>query len=370
VLGVERTRAERGRIAATAALRRLRRPTRSSVELAVKAGVATSLAMWLSERLGLRDSYWAGISAVVATSGTLGASLGASISRITATVVGLLVGLVAFALPVSGTIVSGAAVVVALIALPALSLDTGARLGAATTLIVTAIPGANAVGDALQRGANVPLGCAVAVVVGLVLLPHRAGQRLRAELRDDLEQAGALARSALSAYVGVAAADDLQQRLDAVARATSAHRAALRDATREPGERGSSILWLEHDVDLVEAVVEDVGALVAAVHESDDDSAPALFRAELQHVAEAFAEASAALAASSSPGAAEPSVLRLKRALSDLDATFAADRERRATVEFSTGELARLLSVIRALHGAASALSRLAGATTLRKAEV
>jgi uncharacterized membrane protein YgaE (UPF0421/DUF939 family) len=165
------------RAIATFVLGRLRRPTRSSLEFAAKAAVATTLAIWLGQRIGLSDSYWAGVSAVVATAGTLGASLGAAVSRISATVVGLLIGLAVFALPVSGVLVSGATVFVALTVLPALSLDAGARLGAGSTLIVTALPGHSAVGDALARGANVPLGCAIAVVVGLVLMPHRAAER-------------------------------------------------------------------------------------------------------------------------------------------------------------------------------------------------
>jgi hypothetical protein len=50
--------------------------------------------------------------------------------------------------------------------------------------------------------------------------------------------------------------------------------------------------------------------------------------------------------------------VRVTRALSAVDAAFSVARERRATAELSTEELARLLSVIRALHGAASVLSR------------
>jgi uncharacterized membrane protein YgaE (UPF0421/DUF939 family) len=178
----------RGRpVVAAAALGRVRRPTRSSLEFAIKAGFAAALAIWVGDRIGLEDSYWAGISAVVATAGTLGATVGAAISRISATVVGLLIGLAAVALPVRGILAAGTTVFVALVVLAALSLDAGARLGAATTLIVTAIPGHNAVTDALARGANVPLGCALAIGVGLVFLPRRAAERLRSDLRADVE---------------------------------------------------------------------------------------------------------------------------------------------------------------------------------------
>jgi uncharacterized membrane protein YgaE (UPF0421/DUF939 family) len=357
VLGIEHLRSGGGRMRASALLPRVRRPPRSSVVFALKAAVAAVLAIWLGDRLGLKDSYWAGISAVVATAGTLGASLGAAISRISATVVGLLVGLAAFALPVSGTIVAGAAVFVALVVLYALSLDAGARLGAATTLIVTAIPGQNAVGDALARGANVPLGCAVAVVVGLVLLPDRAADRLRAALRADIESAGLLVRSALLGYLGARPTDDLKKRLEGLLAANSAHLAELRDAGRE-SRRGEPVLRLEGDVATARALVEQVESVVRVVAQPVTDQAPSLIGSELEHVAETFADAASAVASDSD--APKHRILALDAALADVDAAFAAARERRGTVNFSTEELARLLSIIRCLHGAASALSRLA----------
>ena len=58
----------------------LRRPTRASIELAARAGIATAVSIWLGDRIGLRDSYWAGISPVVATAATIGASVGMTLS--------------------------------------------------------------------------------------------------------------------------------------------------------------------------------------------------------------------------------------------------------------------------------------------------
>ena len=255
-------------LGAGAARRRLRRPTRASLEF---AGKAATLAMWVGNRVGLKDTYWGAISAVVATAGTLGASVGAAVSRISATVVGLLVGLVAVALPVSGTLVSGATVFVALIVLAALSLDAGARLGGATTLIVTAVPGENPVSAALARGANVPLGCAIAIGVGLLFFPRRAAAQLRVGLRADVKGAGELAHSALSAYVGATGADDLQLRLDALVRTTAARAAALRDTAREPRGHGERPLQLQRGVDTVGALLADVASLVGLAREAGDD---------------------------------------------------------------------------------------------------
>jgi uncharacterized membrane protein YccC len=180
----------------------LRRPARPDLEVALKAAVGAGLAMWLSELAGLADPYWAAISAVLAAAPTLGANLTAALSRVVATVVGLALGLAAVALWGSGVLVAGVTVFIALLVLPALSLDRGARLGAATTVIMTALPSAEALDDALARGLNILLGCGVAVAVGFVLLPKRAGDRLRDALRADVAATGELARSALETYLG------------------------------------------------------------------------------------------------------------------------------------------------------------------------
>jgi uncharacterized membrane protein YgaE (UPF0421/DUF939 family) len=340
-------------------LPRIHRPTRASIEFAAKAGVATAVSISLGHLLGLQSAYWAGISAVVATAGTLGASLGAAISRITATVVGLIVGLGALALPASGTIVSGLTVFVALLVLPALSLEAGARLGAASTLLVTAIPGDQAVGDALARGVNVPLGCAVAVVVGVVLLPRRAAKGLRADLRTDVERAGALARSALVGYVDGAADADLPHRLGELARASSTRAVALRDAAREPSERGERGVRLPYQVAAVDALVQHVGSLVAVTTEARHDRVQSLLRTELHDAADGLNEAAGAIASAASDDMLEWRLGHADGAVSTVDAAFADVRARRATVGYSTGELTRLLSVIQSLHAAASALTDL-----------
>lgn len=342
----------------------------SSLEVASKSAVAAGLAIWVGNRIGLQASYWGGISAVIATAGTLGGSLGTAVSRITATVVGLLVGLVAVALPVSGVLVAAAAVFVALAIQSALSLDTGAKLGAATTLILTAIPGDHAVSDALARGANVPLGCAIAVGIGLVVFPDRAGRRLRDGLRSDFTSAGILTRSALLSYVSEVVSDDLSPRLTSLIRTSSAHMGELRDAEREPSEHGERLHRLERAVGALDALVDHVRSLVGLVLEADGDRAPCVVRSELQSAGEAFAEAASAVAASLDEGGSNKSLERMWSAVVAVDTSFAGARARRATTGFSTAELTRLMSVIRVLHDAASVLSGLRVADTEPEAEL
>lgn len=241
--------------------------------------------------------------------------------------------------------------------MPVLSLDAGTRLGAASTLIVTALPAHSAVGDALARGATVPLGCAVAVVVGLVVVPHRAAAHLRSALRSDVGLGGELARSALLSYVGVCPADDLAHRLAELKAASASHATALRDATSEPGERGERLLRLQARVAAVDRLVEHVGALVDAVSQAAEDRSPSLVRGELPAVAEHIGEAARVAAEPSDVSSLRERLSRVREALAEVDAEFANVRRRRATVDFSTDEVTRLLTVLRLTHEMASALS-------------
>ena len=248
---------------------------------------------------------------------------------------------------------------VALVVLSALSLDTGARLGAATTLIVTAIPGHHAVSDALARGANIPLGCAIAVAVGLVFFPHRAVEALRAQLTADVGRSGELAREALIAYMNETSLDDVTDALEALVRSSGARATALRDAAREPGSRGARLLLLQQRVAAADALVEDyVRSLVRVIDEADHDSAPSLVDRQLREAAAGLADAARAFG--SEEDAFSRDLGRLNDTLSALDDALAGARARRATVGLATDELVRLLSVVRFLHASAASLSRLA----------
>lgn len=249
---------------------------------------------------------------------------------------------------------SGLAVFVALVVLAALSLDAGARLGAATTLIVTAGTGQNAVSGALARGANIPLGCAVAVAVGLVLWPQRAAHQLRADLQADVLRAGALMQSGLLTYVGIAIYDGLLVELDGLARRKSARATTLRDAAREP-ERRERLLALRRDASSVEALIDGAGMLVRPCLEGANDGAPSLVRGELDSVAQAIAATTHAVGSTDEERMRE-SLKRLTTACSALDAGFAHARARRATVTLPTAEIGRLLAVIRAVRHVRSVL--------------
>lgn len=353
---------------------RVRRPDRSAWELGLRAAVGAGLALWIGTLIGLEDPYWGAVSAVVATAGTLGASLGAAVQRVAATTIALIIGLGFAALPVDGVAVSAVAVGVTYLVMIALGLDAGARLAAASTLIVTAIPGTDALDLALSRGLNVPLGCLIAVGVGVVVFPHRASTALRAGLRADVAAGAALAASAVRAYVGDASgpasggnsgtsgpAGTLAARAAHLEAAVAAHRGVLRDAAREPGS-AHHLAALERLLVSDEALLDHARALVGLAATSTGDRAPALVADALTRVAAAID--AAVPHAGTGDGAADalatPDRDDLEAALSGLDTAFADVRRHRGTVEHTTEELARLLSVMRRVHGVGTELVSIA----------
>jgi uncharacterized membrane protein YccC len=340
----------------------LRRPDRAACELALRAAISVAVALWFCTAIGLEDPYWGAISAVVATAGTLGASLGAAFQRVVATIIALAIGLGFAALPWNGVIVSAIAVGVTYVVMLSLSLAAGARLAAASTLIVTAIPGSDALDLAFSRGLNVPIGCLVAVVVGLVVFPHRATTALRVGLCSDAEQGARLAADGVRAYLGrppahgdgPVVAEALGVRCARLKSSVASHRAVLLDAAREPGS-AHHLVVLDSQLDAVEALVGEAGALVELAAAATGDLAPTLVGDELGRVAAAI-DGAAPVVGSHDAAPAER-LAELSGALAGLDLAFAEVRRRLGTVDHSTDELARLLSVMRRVHGVATAIT-------------
>lgn len=176
----------------------------------------------------------------------------------------------------------------------------------------------------------------------------------------DIACAGELIRSAALAFLGAGLADDLAGRIEELARTSSAHAAVLRDAAREPGERGDRLERLTRRVEAVRALVDEVGVVVGTAIQAGDDRAYALVATELETAAKSLADAAHAVASLSEDGEPERSLQVAEGALSDRDRAFAGVRDRRATVGYATDDVTRLLSVMRSVHAAGSALRDLA----------
>jgi len=331
----------------------LRRPSRTSIEFAVKAGAATILSVGLARWIGLSSSYWAGVSAVVATAGSIGASISASITRIVATVIALLIAVGVVLLPVDGLIVAGLTVTATLIVMSSLRLDAGARLAGASTLLLTAIPQGDPLSTALGRGLNVPLGCVVAVAVGAIVFPHRAVNSLRIGLTEDVIGAFRLSCDALQQWLDSDIEPDLDDRLQALLADVAKRDATYTEATFEPGGMGRHSTNLARAVELAKRTSRVTRSLVIVASRGADDTAQRLLEAEFRGVIDAMHSAISEIDDSlwSDPaGLAQRLHGQLLPAIEDLDTGFRKLRERQATASFSDRDVEHLLHAMWCIH--------------------
>ncbi|MGI8573146.1 MAG: hypothetical protein ACR2L9_11065 [Solirubrobacteraceae bacterium] len=101
-------------------------------------------------------------------------------------------------------------------------------------------------------------------------------------------------------------------------------------------------------------------SVVATAAFAGEDRAHARVGDELEASALSLADAAHVVATVSEDREPERSLHVVKQSLSDLDSAFAGVRDRRATVDYATDDVTRLLSAIRSLHAAAAALCKLA----------
>ncbi len=331
----------------------VRVPPRLSIEFAIKAGVATIAAVGLSRWIGLNSPYWAGISAVVATAGSIGASINASITRIVATLIALVIAIGVVLLPIDGLLLAGLTVTLTLLVMSSLRLDAGARLAGASTLLLTAIPQDNALATAIGRGLNVPLGCVVAVLVGAVLFPHRAVNQLKIGLTEDLIGCFRLTCDAIEQWLESTLEPDLEERLHALLADVTRRDAIYTEATFEPGGVGRRSTNFSHALELTKRVSRVTRSLVLVAVRGSDDTAQRLLEPEFRLVTSTLHQLISETGDSdwsNTPALAQRIHERLQPALDALDAGFRELRENRSTAPYSDRDIEHLLHAMWCIH--------------------
>lgn len=145
--------------------------------------LAAFLSYALGEALGLAQSYWAVLSAVIVMQGSVGGSLKAGVNRLIGTVGGAIWGsFVSIAIPHDTTAALAAALVAAI---APLAVATGFRpdyrvapITAIIVLMSTAASKTDPLIPALSRVLEIGLGSAIAIAVALFILPARAHRLL------------------------------------------------------------------------------------------------------------------------------------------------------------------------------------------------
>jgi uncharacterized membrane protein YccC len=165
------------------------REARGELRLAARTTFAALLTFALAHLLALPQGFWAVLTSVIVMQASVGGSLKASLDRIVGTVAGGLWGVaVTLAVPHHDTWTLGLVLAAALAPLALVAaLRPTFRVAPVTAVIVLLSTSGAQLGPvryAIDRVLEIGLGCLVAVVVALLVLPARA-HRLLAEAAAD-----------------------------------------------------------------------------------------------------------------------------------------------------------------------------------------
>jgi uncharacterized membrane protein YccC len=316
--------------------------------------------MVLARALGLHSFYWAGISAIVVSTGTPGGSFASSLNRVGGTLVGLAAGL-GMVLLLGHSLTSAAlAIILAILACRALGLKAAVKVAALTTLfpvstVVAIQPFGPTLGLALSRAANVLVGCAVTMLVDGFVWPERVSRKVARQLRVEIGRAGSLAAGLLQGYADgrpAAAAEDLA----VLQLARVDHLQLVPELAEEPEDPRLPKAWLSERLARVHELVDQCSALYAVLQRVDGDRVQALVRPELAALAEGIRAAGRRLEAGAADGPGAP-VLAGTR--DRLEQAFEGVRGERGTLAYPAPEVFRLLSVLHLGGAVAEGLERL-----------
>ncbi|MFE1601144.1 FUSC family protein [Methylobacterium sp. ID0610] len=157
---------------------------RAKVMQAGRMTVASLLTFALAGGLGLPQSFWAVITALIVTQSSLGSSLKAAVDRFLGSVLGAIYGgAVALTIPHQSGVASAFALVVAVAPLSvAAAHSAGFRIAPITAVIVLLSTTGSTLGPiafAVDRILEVGLGCAVGLAVSHLVVPAHASRVVR-----------------------------------------------------------------------------------------------------------------------------------------------------------------------------------------------
>ncbi len=152
---------------------------RGKLQFGLRMTVSALASYALGEAVGLSQTYWAVLSAVIVIQGSVGGSVKAGLNRLIGTIGGAVWGaLVAGLLPHNTPAALGLAMLVAIAPLSVVTaFRTDYRIAPITAIIVlmgAALQQTAPFSSALERVLEITLGSAVAVAVALFILPARA----------------------------------------------------------------------------------------------------------------------------------------------------------------------------------------------------
>jgi len=326
----------------------LRRVSRLDVKLGIRLALVALLAMAAGRLLGLRAFYWAGISAIVVSTGSPGGSFAASLTRVGGTLVGLGTGLLAVWILGHSLLAAALAIPLAILLCQALGLKAAVKVGALSTLFpISAVVEAHGLSATLSfvtaRAENVGLGCAVTLLLDGLLWPERSSTKLQLRIRKDLGRVGQLAAGLLESYSnGVAC--EVESLLPELQRARLSYPTLLKELGSEPEDRDAPRERLSLQAEAVHLLVDHCAALRDIQRQAAEDRAQDLLRDELGHLAEQLRKA--ALDFEGGYATFSNRMDDLRAAGHSLETAYEGVRGDRGTQAYPTQEAFRLLGVL------------------------
>ncbi|MBV8525483.1 MAG: FUSC family protein [Acetobacteraceae bacterium] len=184
---------------------------------AVRMTAAALATFALAFALDLPQGFWAVITALIVTQGSIGGSLKAALDRFLGSVFGAIYGaVIAFAIPHDSGLSRAAALAIAVAPLSVLAaFSVGFRIAPITAIIVMLGPTSAALGPlgfATDRILEIGLGCAVGLLVSLLVAPARASHTVL----DAAAQIAGLLADQLEALAAPGTSEQTQARLSSL----------------------------------------------------------------------------------------------------------------------------------------------------------
>jgi uncharacterized membrane protein YccC len=332
--------------------------------LGIRLTLAAVSAMAVGRMLGLHAFYWAGISAIVVSTGTPGGSFMTSLSRFGGTMAGLLTGLLSVWLLGHTMTAAVLAIPLAILLCQAVGLKASVKVAALSTLFPIAVAaeahGLSAtMGTVLSRAENVVVGCLVTLAIDGLIWPERVAAKLLARVRKDVVRVGQLAGDLLQAYVAGKdhAFDATLHELQA---ASIGYARELKELGAEE-ERDALRTALATQARTLHQLVGQCAALRDIQRQTGADEAQHLLRAEMEILCAAIRETTKAF--SHNEGAFEEQLADLRASGLRLEAAYEGVRGDKGTQAYPPQEIFRLLGVLYLCGALVRSFSQLAPET-------
>jgi len=241
---------------------------RSKLVQALRMTVSSLATFALAEALGLPQEFWAVITALIVTQSNVGGSLKAALDRFTGSLLGAVYGGgVAFMIPHADGLTRAVALIVAVAPLSFMAAySAGFRIAPITAIIVLLSATGSTLGPlgfAMDRIVEVGLGCAIGLLVSVLVVPARASRsvldtaaevtRLLAEQMEAMAVLDDQAQANLSA-LAVRTRKSLNRLETLVGEAARERRSRLTDMS-DPEPLLRTLMRLRHDVVMVRRAV-------------------------------------------------------------------------------------------------------------------